>query len=36
MLEMIWIGIVGVRIHLLCSHAYSNSHPLHKYANVNP
>jgi len=35
-LEMIWIYIVGVRIHQLCSHATTILHPLHQYANVNP
>jgi len=28
-LEMIWIDIVGVRIHELCSHATTILHPLH-------
>jgi len=34
-LEMILIGIVGVRIHLLRSHPHKILH-LHQYANVNP
>jgi len=35
-LEIIWIDIAGVRIHLLRSHVDTILHPLHEYANVNP
>jgi len=28
-LEMIWIDIVGLRIHQLCSHGTTIWHPLH-------